>query len=101
MSEIIIKHIEDWPNVSNIDPDLLETVVEPFKELLSINPERLECLGKPDDYYIGQIKDGQPHGLGMQRENFPASSEGYKQMTVEIGHWKEGRLCGEGVFHSM
>ena len=45
--------------------------------------------GKFDGKYVGQLKNGKPHGLGMWKGKL-----GFYNATVE-GEWKEGQLNGK------
>lgn len=97
--KIIVNCIEDWPKV-RMDRSHHNQLYRPFEKLLSLPYNSLSYLeassGKA--YYLGETRNGLPHGLGM---HFTDMGD-WHYCKMYIGEWAAGeRSGGDGVYFSF
>ena len=88
----------DWPNIYRLDDYYKETILAPFRELLSYAPEELEFIRyENDDFYIGQTDgNGNPHGTGLYHWAREKDSQGDIHSEMFAGRWNHGEQTNDG-----
>ena len=88
----------DWPNIYRLDDYYKETILAPFRELLSYAPEELEFIRyENDDFYIGQTDgNGNPHGTGLYHWASEKDSQGDIHSEMFAGRWNHGEQTNDG-----
>lgn len=82
--------VGEWGAVRNGDY-YVQKLMSSFKEILSLSSSQLDFWSDGDDYYIGQFRNGRPHGLGLIYRQYPINNEdGYNEWTVFAGWWTNG-----------
>lgn len=96
--EIIVNCIEEWQRV-RMSSSQWEQLKEPFRAFFSCPYESLSYMeGNGDVYYLGQVKDGYPNGIGM---NLTEMGDNH-YCKMYIGRWIDGeRDGGNGVFFNF
>lgn len=85
-------------NIYRLDDYYKETILAPFRELLSYAPEELEFIRyENDDFYIGQTDgNGNPHGTGLYHWAREKGFAGDLHSEMFVGRWKHGEQTNDG-----